>query len=158
MKVKSVLCKAVKEFADRHHMECRSASGSTCSFALQKEDLPNLLVEIRMLRQFLLVETCLMFPIKPTLKNLRWVNRLNAHLPNVRLVIDGSLKFREVVEIKDVEFTSNEKLDGLFLGGMFWMLFYMKAIGAFLRGKMSEDESCSAIIGKCRPHDALKKS
>ena len=158
MKMKSVLCKAVKEFADRHHMECRSASGSTWSFTLQKEDVPNLQVEIRMLRQFLLVETGLMFPVKPTLKNLRLVNRLNAQLPNVRLVIDGSLKFREVVEIKDVEFTSNEKLEGLFLGGMFWMLFHMKAIGAFLRGKMSEDESYGAIVGNGCPHDKFKDS
>lgn len=148
MKVRSVLCKVVKEFAERHHMECRSASGSICAFTLQKEDVPNLQVEIRMLRQFLLVETSLMFPVKPTLQNLRWINRLNAQLPNVRLVIDGCLKFREVAKNEDVDFTSNEKLDGLFLGGMFWMLFHMKAIGAFLLGKMSEVESYGAIVGK----------
>ena len=140
--------KAVKEFAEKHRMECYCVDSPTCTFSLKNKEDPVHQVLIRRVGEYLIVETCITYPIKPTLKNLRWMNRLNAHLGNIRLVIDGYLKFTESVKLDELDLSSDEEVVGLFLGGMFWMMVHGEAIGNFLLGKSTEEESVDAIIGK----------
>lgn len=136
----------IKGFAERHHMTCRG-NGFCRHFELHNEKDPIHFVMVHCECGVLVVETYLAYPINPTLKNLRWVNRLNASLPNVRLSIDASLKFTESVRLSDVDLTSEEVLEGLILGGTLWMMFNGKAIGDFLLGKATEAESYKAIAG-----------
>ena len=140
--------KAVKDFAEKHHMEWCRVDESSCTFLLKNNEDPVHQVLIRRVGEYLIVETCLTYPIKPTLKNLRWMNRLNANLGNIRLVIDDYLKFTEIVKLGELDLSSNEEVEGLFLGGTFWMMFHGEAIGNFLLGKLTEEESFDAIVGK----------
>ena len=140
--------KAVKDFSERHRMECCCVDRPTCTFSLKNKEDPVHQVLIRRVGEWLMVETCLTYPIKPTLKNLRWMNRLNANLGNIRLVIDDYLKFTEIVKLGELDLSSNEEVEGLFLGGTFWMMFHGEAIGNFLLGKLTEEESFDAIVGK----------
>lgn len=142
------LNKAVNDFAEKHHMEWCHVNGSSCAFLLKNKEDPVHQVLIRRVGEWLMVETCLTYPIKPTLKNLRWMNRLNANLGNIRLVIDDYLKFTEIVKLGELDLSSNEEVEGLFLGGTFWMMFHGEAIGNFLLGKLTEEESFDAIVGK----------
>ena len=142
------LNKAVNDFAEKHHMEWCHVNESSCAFLLKNKEDPVHQVLIRRVGEWLMVETCLTYPIKPTLKSLRWMNRLNANLGNIRLVIDDYLKFTEIVKLGELDLSSNEEVEGLFLGGTFWMMFHGQAIGNFLLGKLTEEESFDAIVGK----------
>ncbi len=139
--------KAVKEFSEKHHMECCCVDRPTCMFSLKNTDDPAHLVLIRRVGEYLIVETCLTYFIKPTLRNLRWMNRLNANFGDIRLVIDDFLKFTEIVKIDELDLSSNEEIGDLILRGNIWMMFHGKAIARFLLGEMTEEESFNAIAG-----------
>lgn len=136
---------AMEEFAGRHHMGF-SAKGWMGPFTLNCKYRLVRRIVIRRVGEYLAVESCFAIPAKTTCKNLHWVNRLNARLPNVRLAIDGGLKFVQFVKLEDLDLSSGENLDGALLGGMLWLVVHGEDVGNFLVGKMSETTSCNAIL------------
>jgi len=135
---------AVKAFAHRHHMEYVEERLPWC-LTLQNKNDPIHTIEIKYKQGVVLVETYFNYRIKLTARNLRWINRLNATFPKIRLVIENYLIFAETYPLSDLCSASHKRLLYDLLGGLFWMVYHQKAIGKFLLGEMTEKESYDCI-------------
>lgn len=152
IKLKSI----AREFAVCHRMEFHEDGGVAGPFSLKSKENPVCEMVIWSKSAFLFVDTHLDYEVKPTLRNLRLINRLNVALPNVRLVIGKRLKFTMSVNLR--ELTSEDELEPFFVSGLDWMRSHSDILVAFFLGNATEDVAYHEIVGDTDESSAVNSS
>ena len=128
---------SVRKFAKQRRMPVKKVGKSGLRL---KYGFNFLVIDVERVGDFILVRTYMPYPVRPTPRNLRLVNRLNCMFPDVKLVLDGYLRVCISRKLEPSALKSGESLDDMLLKGARWGEMFQSGLVMFFCGRHSDKE------------------